>query len=136
MSTSLPQLDFALGENAEMIRESTQRVSPPTRIAPLAAKIDADDWFPRDELVARDGRIRAFTALPWMRKMAASDLAISNMSSRSRRLAGPRPRLDCLMARTAIYASTRSAAGAIARAKSQISAQADFWRTCRQPCDV
>ena len=42
-------LDFALGENAEMIRETTRRFAD-ERIAPLAAKIDADDWFPRDEL--------------------------------------------------------------------------------------
>jgi len=45
--TATPEFDFALGENAEMIRESTRRFSE-DRIAPLAAKIDADDWFPRD----------------------------------------------------------------------------------------
>jgi isovaleryl-CoA dehydrogenase len=44
-----PDFDFALGEAADMIRESTQRFAT-DRIAPLAAKIDADDWFPRDEL--------------------------------------------------------------------------------------
>ncbi|MGR6327857.1 isovaleryl-CoA dehydrogenase [Sphingomonas sp. XXL09] len=32
-----------------MIRDSTRRFAT-DRIAPLAAKIDADDWFPRDEL--------------------------------------------------------------------------------------
>jgi isovaleryl-CoA dehydrogenase len=47
--TNLPTLDFALGENAEMIRETTYRFST-DKIAPLAAKIDADDWFPREEL--------------------------------------------------------------------------------------
>lgn len=47
--SNLPTLDFALGENAEMIRDTTHRFST-DRIAPLAAKIDADDWFPRDEL--------------------------------------------------------------------------------------
>jgi isovaleryl-CoA dehydrogenase len=47
--SNLPTLDFNLGENAEMIRETTQRFSA-DKIAPLAAKIDADDWFPRDEL--------------------------------------------------------------------------------------
>jgi len=46
---SLPQMDFALGETADMIRETTERFSR-EQIAPLAAKIDADDWFPRDEL--------------------------------------------------------------------------------------
>ncbi len=42
-------LDFALGETAEMIRDTTRRFAD-ERIAPLAARIDADDWFPRDEL--------------------------------------------------------------------------------------
>ena len=42
-----PDFDFALGETADMIRETTRRFAT-DRIAPLAAKIDADDWFPRD----------------------------------------------------------------------------------------
>jgi len=40
-------LDFALGETIDMIRESTARFAA-DRIAPLAAEIDAKDWFPRD----------------------------------------------------------------------------------------
>ncbi|MDF7776826.1 isovaleryl-CoA dehydrogenase [Sphingomonas sp. AOB5] len=40
-------LDFGLGENAEMIRDTTARFAK-EQIEPLAAKIDADDWFPRD----------------------------------------------------------------------------------------
>ncbi|MBC7987742.1 MAG: isovaleryl-CoA dehydrogenase [Sphingomonadaceae bacterium] len=44
---SSPALDFALGENAEMIRDTTQRFAA-DRIAPLAARIDAEDWFPRE----------------------------------------------------------------------------------------
>ena len=40
-------LDFALGEMADAIRDTTQRFAA-DRIAPLAAKIDADDWFPRE----------------------------------------------------------------------------------------
>jgi isovaleryl-CoA dehydrogenase len=40
-------LDFGLGENADMIRETTQRFAR-DRIEPLAARIDAEDWFPRD----------------------------------------------------------------------------------------
>ena len=44
-----PDFDFALGETADMIRESTRRFAA-DRIAPLAARIDAEDWFPRDEL--------------------------------------------------------------------------------------
>ena len=45
----MAEMDFALGENAEMIRDTTRRFAT-DKIAPLAAKIDADDWFPRDEL--------------------------------------------------------------------------------------
>ena len=40
-------LDFALGETADMIRETTQRFAT-DKIAPLAARIDAEDWFPRE----------------------------------------------------------------------------------------
>ena len=43
----MSNFDFALGENADMIRETTERFAR-ERIAPLAAKIDAEDWFPRD----------------------------------------------------------------------------------------
>lgn len=42
-----PDFDFQLGESADMIRASTRRFAD-ERIAPLAAKIDAEDWFPRD----------------------------------------------------------------------------------------
>jgi isovaleryl-CoA dehydrogenase len=42
---SAPALDFHLGEMADMIRDTTQRFAT-DRIAPLAAKIDAEDWFP------------------------------------------------------------------------------------------
>jgi isovaleryl-CoA dehydrogenase len=38
-------LDFALGEMADAIRETTQRFAT-DKIAPLAARVDADDWFP------------------------------------------------------------------------------------------
>ncbi|MFM8499084.1 MAG: isovaleryl-CoA dehydrogenase [Chakrabartia sp.] len=42
-----PDFDFQLGETADMIRASTRRFAD-ERIAPLAAKIDAEDWFPPD----------------------------------------------------------------------------------------
>ncbi|MEZ5708167.1 MAG: acyl-CoA dehydrogenase family protein [Blastomonas sp.] len=45
----MPQFDFQLGEMADHIRDSTARFAA-DRIAPLAARIDAEDWFPRDEL--------------------------------------------------------------------------------------
>lgn len=38
--------DFELGESAAMIRSSTARFAQ-ERIAPIAARIDAEDWFPR-----------------------------------------------------------------------------------------
>ena len=40
-------LNFALGETAEMIRATTARFAD-ERIMPLARKVDAEDWFPRD----------------------------------------------------------------------------------------
>lgn len=45
----MQMFDFDLGESADMIRDTTQRFAA-DRIQPLAAKIDAEDWFPRDEL--------------------------------------------------------------------------------------
>ena len=44
-----PVFDFALPESAMMIREAAGRFAD-EKIAPLAAKADAEDWFPRDEL--------------------------------------------------------------------------------------
>ncbi|WP_294253588.1 isovaleryl-CoA dehydrogenase [uncultured Sphingomonas sp.] len=49
-------LDFALGDSADMIRETTARFAR-DKIAPLAARIDAEDWFPRDELWAAMGEL-------------------------------------------------------------------------------
>ncbi|HWH22925.1 MAG TPA: isovaleryl-CoA dehydrogenase [Allosphingosinicella sp.] len=40
-------LDFALGEMADTIRDTTSRFAA-DRIAPLAARIDEEDWFPRE----------------------------------------------------------------------------------------
>ena len=40
-----PDFDFGLSEEAQMIRESVARFAD-ERIAPLAAKVDAEDWFP------------------------------------------------------------------------------------------
>jgi isovaleryl-CoA dehydrogenase len=41
----MAHLDFALGETADMIRESCARFAA-DRIAPIAARVDRDDWFP------------------------------------------------------------------------------------------
>src|SRR5580698_3411082 len=46
MLSSVPSTDFALGETADAIRETTSRFSA-DRIAPLAAKIDESNAFPR-----------------------------------------------------------------------------------------
>lgn len=40
------QMDFALGETADMIRDTTQRFAT-DRIVPIAARVDAEDWFPQ-----------------------------------------------------------------------------------------
>ena len=42
-----PDFDFALGENAEMIRETVARFAD-ERIAPLAEAIDREDRFPQE----------------------------------------------------------------------------------------
>jgi isovaleryl-CoA dehydrogenase len=44
-----PDFDYGLTEAADMIRETTARYAD-EKIAPLAARIDAEDWFPREEL--------------------------------------------------------------------------------------
>lgn len=44
-----PKFDFAFSENAQMIRDKTHRYTT-DNIAPLAARFNADDWFPRDKL--------------------------------------------------------------------------------------
>ena len=43
----MAQLDFALGEMADAIRETTARFAA-DRIAPIAARVDADDAFPHE----------------------------------------------------------------------------------------
>ncbi len=48
MSMSIiPDFDFALGETADMIRDTTRRFAA-DRIAPMAAEIDTNDRFPRE----------------------------------------------------------------------------------------
>ena len=42
-----PEFDFGLGEAAAMIRDSVARFAD-ERIAPLAARVDREDWFPRE----------------------------------------------------------------------------------------
>jgi isovaleryl-CoA dehydrogenase len=51
-----PDFDFALPESALMIREAAGRFAD-EKIAPLAARADAEDWFPRDELWAAMGEL-------------------------------------------------------------------------------
>jgi isovaleryl-CoA dehydrogenase len=47
MTIATPEFDFQIGENAEMIRDTTRRFAD-ERIAPLAARVDAEDWFPTE----------------------------------------------------------------------------------------
>ncbi len=42
-----PDLDFGLPESAQMIREAAARFAD-EKIAPLAVRADAEDWFPRE----------------------------------------------------------------------------------------
>jgi len=42
-----PDFDFGLSETTAMIREATARFAD-EQIAPLAARVDAEDWFPRE----------------------------------------------------------------------------------------
>ena len=51
-----PDFDFQLGESAEMIRDSVGRFAD-QQIAPLADKIDREDYFPRDELWQQMGEL-------------------------------------------------------------------------------
>ncbi len=51
-----PDFDFQLGETADMIRETTARFAD-EQIAPLAAKVDREDWFPREELWTAMGEL-------------------------------------------------------------------------------
>lgn len=43
--SAAPALDFALGETADMIRDTTARFAA-DKIEPLSRKIDEEDWFP------------------------------------------------------------------------------------------
>src|SRR6187431_167775 len=47
LKNSAASFNFDLGETADMLRESVRNFSA-ERIAPLADKIDRDDWFPRE----------------------------------------------------------------------------------------
>ncbi|MEH6722411.1 MAG: isovaleryl-CoA dehydrogenase [Qipengyuania sp.] len=51
-----PDFDFQLGESAEMIRDSVARFAD-EQIAPLAEKIDREDYFPRGELWRQMGEL-------------------------------------------------------------------------------
>ena len=42
-----PEFDFGLSESAVMIRDATARFAD-EQIAPLAVRVDAEDWFPRE----------------------------------------------------------------------------------------
>jgi len=47
IANDLPSFNFNLGETADMLRDSVRSYSQ-DRIAPLAERIDREDWFPRE----------------------------------------------------------------------------------------
>ena len=47
ISNTGPVFDFGLGETAEMLRDTVRNFAS-DRIAPIAAKVDREDWFPRE----------------------------------------------------------------------------------------
>ncbi len=47
ISNDFPSFNFNLGEEVDMLRDSVRSYAQ-DRIAPLAAKIDKEDWFPRE----------------------------------------------------------------------------------------
>ncbi len=47
ISNDFPSFNFNLGEDVDMLRDSVRSYAQ-DRIAPLAAKIDKEDWFPRE----------------------------------------------------------------------------------------
>jgi isovaleryl-CoA dehydrogenase len=47
LANAPPEFNFNLGETADMLRDSVRSFSE-DRIAPLAARIDKEDWFPRE----------------------------------------------------------------------------------------
>ncbi len=51
-----PDFDFQLGESGEMIRDTVARFAD-EQIAPLAEKVDREDWFPREELWTAMGEL-------------------------------------------------------------------------------
>jgi alkylation response protein AidB-like acyl-CoA dehydrogenase len=89
-------LDFALGEMADTIRDTTAALRR-DRIAPLAAKIDEEDWFPRE--LWPKWASSGCTASPVAEEDGGLGSAISSMSWRRRKWRGRRPRSGCLMAR-------------------------------------
>ena len=51
-----PDFDFQLGESGEMIRDTVARFAD-EQIAPLAEKVDREDWFPREDLWTAMGEL-------------------------------------------------------------------------------
>jgi isovaleryl-CoA dehydrogenase len=56
MMRATPDFDFQLGESGEMIRDTVARFAD-EQIAPLAEKVDREDWFPREDLWTAMGEL-------------------------------------------------------------------------------
>ena len=67
-----PEFDFALPESALMIRDAAERFAD-EQIDPLAARVDAEDWFPRAEDCAQchGGEADGMSVVPDLRRSSA-----------------------------------------------------------------
>ena len=102
--------DFALGETADMLRDSVRSFAADQDRA--ARRRDRPHQHLSARPVARSSARSACTASRSRRNSAAPAWAISNIASRWRKSSRARPRSACPMARIPIFASTRSAATA------------------------
>ncbi len=56
MTVATPDFDFGLTEMANQIRETVRRFAD-EQIEPIAAKVDREDWFPKEELWQQMGEL-------------------------------------------------------------------------------
>ena len=129
----MQDFDFALGETADMIRDTTRRFAA-DRIAPLAAADRRRGPLPA-RAVAGDGRARPARH----HRRGGGWRARARLSRACRRAGGSQPRLG--LGRPQLrraFQSLRQPDPPLgeSRAEGEISAQADLRRACRQPRHV
>ncbi len=118
---------------AEMIRETVGRFAD-EQIAPLADRVDREDWFPRDELWTAMGALGP-ARHHGRGRMGRAGPGLSRTCDRGRG-SQPRERQHRPVLRRA-FEPLRQPDPPLGqrRAEGEISAQADLRRTCRQPRD-